>query len=50
MQVDGRKRVVYRITRKGEKKLATSIDRWRTVVAAVNAIFSGDRDVKPAEV
>ncbi len=36
----GRSRVVYRVTRKGEKRLAGTVAEWRRVVEAVNQVLT----------
>ncbi len=39
--VDGRTRVVYRLTPQGEKKLQASTMNWQEIVSAVRAILEG---------
>jgi len=39
--VGGRNRIVYRVTRQGQKRLATSLATWKEVVAAVNTVLQG---------
>ncbi len=46
--VNGRSRVVYRITAAGRKRLAGSIATWRSVVGAVDQILLRGCDGKPA--
>ncbi len=40
--VNGRSRFVYRVTKKGEKRLATSSAAWERIAAAINAVLNGD--------
>ncbi|HHM12433.1 MAG TPA: PadR family transcriptional regulator [Planctomycetaceae bacterium] len=40
-QVGGRRRVVYRITRRGQRKLAEARSRWDEMVAAVHRVWEG---------
>jgi PadR family transcriptional regulator PadR len=40
-QVGGRNRIVYRVTKHGQKKLAHSLATWKEVVAAVNTVLQG---------
>lgn len=46
--VGGRSRVVYRVTAKGEKRLAGSTAGWQKVVEAVEQVLRGGEDAKPA--
>lgn len=46
-QVGGRSRVVYRMTPKGRKSLATTIQGWRSVVAAVEQALQGGERAQP---
>jgi PadR family transcriptional regulator, regulatory protein PadR len=39
--VAGRNRIVYRVTKQGQKKLETSRATWQEVVAAVNTVLQG---------
>ncbi len=41
IEVQGRGRVVYSITSKGSKQLATSHMHWQQIVGAINAVFEG---------
>ena len=47
-QVENRSRVIYRVTRKGKKKLATSVERWNRVVEAVAMVLHGGSDEQVA--
>jgi len=47
-QVENRSRVIYRVTRKGKKKLATSVERWNRVVEAVEMVLHGGTDEQVA--
>lgn len=46
--VDGRIRVVYRLTLRGKKQLGQTAASWQRVVAAINAVLQGAGDGKPA--
>lgn len=37
--VGGRSRIVYRVTKRGQKKLAASLSTWKEVVDAVNIVL-----------
>jgi PadR family transcriptional regulator, regulatory protein PadR len=39
--VGGRNRIVYRVTRHGQKRLAQSLATWQEIVAAVNTVLQG---------
>jgi PadR family transcriptional regulator PadR len=39
--VGGRNRIVYRVTRHGQKRLASSRATWKEVVTAVNTVLEG---------
>jgi PadR family transcriptional regulator PadR len=39
--VGGRNRIVYRVTKHGQKRLAQSLATWKEVVAAVNTVLQG---------
>src|SRR5437868_2546655 len=41
--VGGRSRVVYRLTAKGRKRLATQVAAWQRIAAAVEGILQGER-------
>lgn len=43
LQVGGRSRVVYRVTPKGTKQRAASLDQWSEVVVAVGGILQGGK-------
>lgn len=46
--VNGRSRVVYRVTGKGSNKLAESVATWQQVVQAVNHVLHGGCHAQPA--
>jgi PadR family transcriptional regulator, regulatory protein PadR len=46
--VGGRNRIVYRLTNRGRKRLATSLATWKEVVAAVNNVLQGTTHGRPA--
>jgi PadR family transcriptional regulator PadR len=46
--VGGRSRIVYRVTKKGEKRLAESWQSWKQVVAGVTAVLQGGEHGQPA--
>jgi PadR family transcriptional regulator, regulatory protein PadR len=46
--VGGRNRIVYRVTRPGQKRLAASRATWKEVVTAVNAVLEGGKDGQAA--
>jgi DNA-binding PadR family transcriptional regulator len=46
--VAGRSRVIYRVTSKGSKKLASTTNTWQQIVQAVNHALQGTEDGKPA--
>lgn len=46
--VNGRSRVVYRLTPAGRKRLADTAGRWRQVAAAVEQVLGGGSDGSPA--
>jgi PadR family transcriptional regulator PadR len=46
--VNGRNRVVYRLTPSGAKRLAMSVANWERVAAAVATVLKGGRDGSPA--
>jgi PadR family transcriptional regulator PadR len=46
--VNGRSRLVYRVTATGRKKLAASTSAWKRVVEAVNGVLEGGADGRPA--
>ncbi|HXY35001.1 MAG TPA: helix-turn-helix transcriptional regulator [Planctomycetaceae bacterium] len=39
--VGGRTRIIYRVTKQGRKRLATSRASWQEIVAAVNTVLEG---------
>lgn len=46
--VAGRSRIVYRVTKRGQKKLLTSRATWQEIVAAVNIVLEGGAHGRPA--
>ena len=46
--VAGRSRVIYRITSKGSKKLATATTTWQRIVQAINHALQGGEHGQPA--
>jgi PadR family transcriptional regulator, regulatory protein PadR len=46
--VSGRSRIIYRVTKKGEKRLAESCQTWKQVVAGVTAVLQGGEHGQPA--
>lgn len=46
--VANRSRVVYRVTTKGSKRLASAVSTWQRVAEAVNHALQGSEHVRPA--
>jgi PadR family transcriptional regulator PadR len=46
--VAGRSRVIYRVTGKGSKRLASTASTWRQIVQAVNHALQGGEHGRPA--
>lgn len=46
--VGGRHRIIYRVTRQGQRRLADSRAAWQEIVAAVSTVLQGSQDGKPA--
>lgn len=46
--VSGRSRVIYRVTAKGAKQLASTTTAWQRIVQAVNCALRGGEDGQPA--
>jgi PadR family transcriptional regulator PadR len=46
--VGGRSRIIYRVTKKGEKRLAESWQTWKQVVTGVTAVLEGGEHGQPA--
>src|SRR5262245_21567403 len=40
-QAGGRKRIVYRVTPTGRKKLAATVATWKEIVAGVSSVLQG---------
>lgn len=46
--VGGRNRIIYRLTKQGNKRLAESVASWKNIVAAVSTVLQGSEHGKPA--
>ncbi len=46
--VAGRSRVIYRVTSKGTKQVASTTSTWQQIVQAVNHTLRGGEHGKPA--
>ena len=46
-KVNSRTRVVYRVTPAGQKRLAQSIDTWKTISNTIAMILQGGKHVEP---
>ncbi len=46
--VDGRSRVVYRLTTSGRKRLSSRVAAWRNIATAIDRILQGESDGEPA--
>jgi len=46
--VAGRNRVIYRVTAKGSKRLASTVTTWQQIVQAVNHALQGGEHGQPA--
>jgi PadR family transcriptional regulator PadR len=46
--VGGRDRVIYRVTTRGRKRLATQAAAWQRIAGAIHEILLGDERAKPA--
>jgi PadR family transcriptional regulator, regulatory protein PadR len=46
--VAGRSRVIYRVTAKGSKQLASSVTAWQQIVQAINLALQGGEHGQPA--
>jgi PadR family transcriptional regulator PadR len=46
--VGGRNRIVYRITKQGQRRLVESWDAWKQVVEGVSAVLQGGEHGQPA--
>jgi PadR family transcriptional regulator PadR len=46
--VNGRERVVYRLTKAGERRLAEASAHWQKVADAITGVLRGDSDGAPA--
>jgi len=46
--VAGRSRVIYRVTAKGSKQLASTVSTWQQIVQAINHALQGGEHGKPA--
>lgn len=45
--VNGRNRIVYRLTKQGHQKLEISLATWKQVVSAVNTVLQGGTHGEP---
>ena len=46
--IGGRNRIVYRVTRQGQRRLTESSQAWRRVVEGVSAVLHGGEHGQPA--
>ena len=46
--VGGRNRIVYRVTKQGQIRLAESVAAWKSIVSAVSAVLRGGEHGKPS--
>jgi PadR family transcriptional regulator PadR len=46
--VSGRNRIIYRLTKSGQMRLAESVATWKNIVAAVSSVLQGGEHGKPA--
>lgn len=46
--VNGRNRIIYRVTRSGQTRLATVRANWQDIVAAISSILQGSEHGTPA--
>jgi PadR family transcriptional regulator PadR len=46
-QVAGRSRVVYRVTKRGQRKLAAATAEWKQITDAINRVIKGGSRGKP---
>ncbi len=46
--VAGRSRVIYRVTGKGSKQLASTVSAWQQIVQAIHHALEGDEHGQPA--
>ncbi|MFO1093387.1 MAG: helix-turn-helix transcriptional regulator [Planctomycetaceae bacterium] len=47
-KVGGRKRIVYRVTPAGRKRLAATVATWTEIVAGVSSVLQGGTHGRPA--
>jgi PadR family transcriptional regulator PadR len=45
--VNGRSRIIYRLTKQGQQKLTQSLATWKQVVVAVNTVLQGGTHGEP---
>jgi PadR family transcriptional regulator, regulatory protein PadR len=45
--VAGRNRIVYQVTKQGQKRLVESVATWQVVVAAINNVLQGGEHARP---
>lgn len=46
--VGGRNRIIYRVTKQGQRRLADSRAAWKEIVVAVSTVLQGSEHGKPA--
>lgn len=46
--VAGRNRIIYRVTKAGQRRLADSRAAWQEIVAAVTGVLQGSEHARPA--
>jgi PadR family transcriptional regulator PadR len=45
--VEGRNRVIYRVTAKGKKQLASTVTTWKQIVQSINLVLQGGEHGRP---
>lgn len=46
--IAGRNRIIYRLTKAGQKRLAASLAAWSETVAAIHSVIQGGTHARPA--
>jgi PadR family transcriptional regulator PadR len=46
--IGGRQRIIYRVSRTGQKRRAESLAAWQNVVTAINSVLQGGEHGQPA--
>ena len=46
--VSGRNRIIYRVTKQGQKRLVESVATWQSIVEAVSTVLQGGERDKPS--